>query len=404
MPILQLTRTFRNFFDSERAGGLVLLFCTILSMVLANSVWGDSYIHLLHSKLDASFAFLHLNYSLEQWVNDGLMAIFFLMIGLEIEREIYAGELKEIRNALLPVAAALGGMLVPACIHFFFNRNTPTVNGFGIPMATDIAFALGMLSLLGNRIPASLKVFLTALAIIDDLGAILVIAFFYSSGIEWGYLAASLGIFFGLLVMNRLRVRKLILYLVPGVVMWYCMLQSGVHATISGVMLAFAIPFTEKDAQQEGGPSYKLQHSLHKPVAFFILPVFALANTGIPLLTGWVQELSDSNSLGIILGLFVGKTTGITLFSFIMIKAGVSKMPVSSTWHHLTGAAILSGIGFTMSIFIANLAFGDQHIINASKIAILTGSILSGIAGLFYLFVASSPANSINENDLQLPN
>lgn len=404
MPILQLTRTFRNFFDSERAGGLVLLFCTILSMVLANSAWGDQYIHLLHSRLDASFAFLHLNYSLEQWVNDGLMAIFFLMIGLEIEREIYAGELKEIRNALLPVAAALGGMLVPACIHFFFNRNTPTVNGFGIPMATDIAFALGMLSLLGNRIPASLKVFLTALAIIDDLGAILVIAFFYSSGIEWGYLAASLGIFFGLLVMNRLRVRKLIFYLVPGVVMWYCMLQSGVHATISGVMLAFAIPFTEKDAQQEGGPSYKLQHSLHKPVAFFILPVFALANTGIPLLTGWVQELSDSNSLGIILGLFVGKTTGITLFSFIMIKAGVSKMPVSSTWHHLTGAAILSGIGFTMSIFIANLAFGDQHIINASKIAILTGSILSGIAGLFYLFVASSPANSINENDLQLPN
>lgn len=404
MPILQLTRTFRNFFDSERAGGLVLLFCTILSMVLANSAWGEQYIHLLHSKFDASFAFLHLNYSLEQWINDGLMAIFFLMIGLEIEREIYAGELKEIRNALLPVAAAVGGMLVPAGIHYFFNRNTPTVNGFGIPMATDIAFALGMLSLLGNRIPPSLKIFLTALAIIDDLGAILVIAFFYSSGIAWGYLAAALAIFIGLLVMNRLRVHKLIFYLVPGVVMWYCMLQSGVHATIAGVMLAFAIPFTEKDAQQEGGPSYRLQHALHKPVAFFILPLFAIANTGIPLMSGWVHELTSPDSLGIILGLFVGKTVGITLFSWIMIRAGISTMPLSSTWHHLLGAAILSGIGFTMSIFIANLAFSDTYLINSAKIAILTGSILSGMVGLFYLYVASSRSNSITENDLQVPN
>lgn len=404
MPILQLSKTFRNFFDSERAGGLVLLFCTILSMVLANSSWGEQYIHLLHARLDASFAFLQLDYSLEQWVNDGLMAIFFLMIGLEIERELYAGELKDIRNALLPVAAAIGGMLVPAGIHFFFNKGTVTANGFGIPMATDIAFALGMLSLLGNRIPASLKVFLTALAIIDDLGAILVIALFYSGGIAWGYLAASLGIFAGLLLMNRLKVKKLVFYLVPGVVMWYCMLQSGVHATITGVLLAFAIPFTEKDALQEGGPSYKLQHLLHKPVAFIILPLFALANTGIPLISGWVKDLGSSNSLGIILGLFVGKTVGITLFSWIMIRAKVSAMPVESTWNHLLGAAILSGIGFTMSIFIANLAFSDVNTINSAKIAILTGSILSATVGLFYLYLSSGRGKSVIENDLQVPN
>lgn len=394
MATFKLTKSFKNFFESERAGGLILLACTIISLLIANSDWATPYLDFWHTKLNGSFAFIKLDYSLEVWINDGLMAIFFLLVGLEIERELYAGELKDFKNALLPIAAALGGMLVPATIHYVLNMGTATSSGFGIPMATDIAFALGMLSLMGKRVPTSLKVFLTALAIIDDLGAILVIAIFYNTGIDWFYLSLSLGIFAILLILNRLKVYKLVFYLVPGLAMWYCMLQSGVHATITGVLLAFAIPFGVKDALEDrSGPSFQLQHILHWPVAFFILPVFALANTGIPLVKGWHENLFSNNSIGIILGLFFGKTIGILLFSWIMIKSKLSTLPELSNWKHLTGAAILAGIGFTMSIFIANLAFKDQLVIQNSKVAILAGSGISCIVGLIWLRFAVKRRN-----------
>lgn len=380
---MEITKLFRRFFDSEKAGGLILLACTILSLLIANSGIGQAYLDFWHQHINLSFAGVRLDYSVEHWVNDGLMAIFFLMVGLEIERELYIGELKDLKVASLPVAAAIGGMLVPAAIHFMFNAGTPEQAGFGIPMATDIAFALGMLALLGKRVPFSLKIFLTALAIIDDLGAILVIAVFYSEGISWPYLLSALGIFGLLFCMGRfLHVKRLVFYLVPGIVMWYCMLQSGVHATITGVLLAFAIPFGGKG---EGSPSYRLQHFLHKPVAFIILPIFALANTGLILSDGWIEELTTNNSLGIILGLLLGKPLGIFLFSYLLIKLKWGSLPMGIKLKHLTGAGILGGIGFTMSIFIANLAFENSNTIQFSKIAILTGSAIAAIVGLIWL-------------------
>ncbi len=380
---MKISKLFRDFFDSEKAGGLILLGCTIISLLLANSAWGDSYVGFWHRHVDFSFGAIRLDYSIEHWVNDGLMAIFFLMVGLEIERELYIGELKNIKVASLPIAAAIGGMLLPALIHFLFNAGTAEQSGFGIPMATDIAFALGMMALLGKRVPFALKIYLTALAIIDDLGAILVIAIFYSGGVSWPYLLSALGIFIGLFAMGKfLKVRKLVFYLVPGVVMWYCMLQSGVHATITGVLLAFAIPFGGKGPES---PSYRLQHYLHKPVAFFILPIFALANTGLILTEGWENELSSHNSLGIMLGLVIGKPLGILLFSVLLIKLKWGSLPPGIKLKHLFGAGILGGIGFTMSIFIANLAFNDAHTIQFSKISILVGSAVAAIVGLLWL-------------------
>jgi NhaA family Na+:H+ antiporter len=374
---------FQDFFNSEKSGGLVLLGCTILSLFIANSAWGESYLHFWHQHLNGSFSNIHLDYSIEHWINDGLMTIFFLLVGLEIERELYTGELSNPKNAVLPVMAAVGGILFPALIHFLFNQGTETQHGFGIPMATDIAFALGMLSLLGKRVPHSLKIFLTALAIIDDLCAILVIAFFYTSSISGVYLGAALGIFGMLLVFNRLKVRHLFLYLMPGVAMWYCMLQSGVHATISGVLLAFAIPFGKHD---ERNVSYHLQHALHKPVAFVILPLFALANTAIVLNEGWQQNLAHRNSFGIILGLVVGKPLGITLLSWLMVRLGWGRLPEGTSVKYLLGAGMLGGIGFTMSIFIANLAFADADLIQSSKVAVLAGSLAATLLGLGFLY------------------
>lgn len=379
---MEWTKLFRGFFDSERIGGLLLLFCTILSLVLANSAFGETYTHFWHRKLDLSFAGLHLNFSIEHWINDGLMTLFFLLVGLEIERELYAGELSSFSNAILPIAAAVGGMIVPAAIHFFFNSGTPTQSGFGIPMATDIAFALGMLALAGNRVPYSLKIFLTALAIIDDLGAILVIALFYSTGLQWLYLGLSAAILAGLFLLSKFKVYHLAFYLVPGLVLWYCMMQSGVHPTIAGVLLAFAIPFSGHD---ETTPSYKLQNFLHKPVAFFIVPLFALANTGIVLKNGWLAEMGTTNSLGIMAGLVVGKPVGILLFCFLLVRFFKAKLPLHVRWVHLIGAAILAGIGFTMSIFISNLAFKDADQVSYSKVAVLLGSLIATIIGLTLL-------------------
>lgn len=389
MAIVQrrLSNTFQRFFESEKAGGILLIACTVVSLILANSPVGDQYLHLWHVKVAGL--------SVEHWINDALMAIFFLLIGLELERELYNGELSSLRNALLPIVAAAGGIAVPALIHFGFNGGTPTQAGIGIPMATDIAFALGVLALLGSRVPASLKVFLTALAVMDDLGAIIVIALFYTAELAFVYLAGALAVFAALLVMNRvLRVMSLIPYLLGGVLMWFLMLKSGVHATIAGVLLAFAIPFSARQ-DDAASPSHRLEHFLHRPVAFVILPIFALANTGIVIGSDWAQELASSNSLGILAGLVVGKPLGITLVSFVAVAIGLCKLPLDLRWRHILGAGLLGGIGFTMSIFITNLAFTDAPaVINASKMAILLASLSAGVLGFAWLKLFGKPVAS----------
>jgi len=371
---MKLTKTFTAFFENEKSGGIILLFVTIVSLYLANSSFQTEYISLWENELNG--------HSITHWINDGLMTIFFLLIGLELEREIYHGELSSIKNASLPIMAAFGGMLVPAATFLALNFGTATQSGAGIPMATDIAFAIGILSLLGSKVPASLKVFLTALAVIDDLGAIIVIAIFYTSSIAFVNLAIALGIWAFLFVLNRMKVQNLIPYLIGGVAMWYFMLHSGVHATITGVILAFVIPFGDGS---ENSTSYKLQHFLHKPAAFIILPLFAVANTCIAISPNWYQGLTNANSLGIIAGLVIGKPLGIVLFSSIGISSGLCALPKSLKWPHIVGAGMLGGIGFTMSIFITLLAFDNPEIIVSSKIAVIIASVLSGILGFVFL-------------------
>lgn len=388
----RLSKSFTQFTNSGKAGGIVLILCTLASLALANSPWGESYRHFWHLPVAGL--------TVELWINDALMAIFFLLIGLELERELYNGELSDFRNALLPILAAAGGIALPAGIHFLMNHGTPTQAGIGIPMATDIAFALGVLALLGRGVPASLKIFLTALAVMDDLGAIIVIALFYTAQLSIAYLVGALAVFAALLAMNRLmRVAALWPYLLLGALMWFLMLKSGVHATIAGVLLAFAIPFSavEDDATS---PSHRLEHVLHKPVAFLILPIFALANTGILIGTGWAQELLSANSVGIFLGLLVGKPVGIVLFSFMAVAAGLCRLPLDLGWRHILGAGLLGGIGFTMSIFITNLAFtGQAGLIDASKIAILVASCAAGIIGFVWLKLAGAPLPSDPDPD-----
>lgn len=376
-----LTATFNRFVESERSGGLLLLGCTVLALLIANGAWGPSFHHLLETRAAGL--------SIEQWVNDGLMTVFFLLIGLELERELYSGELSDPRRALLPAVAAIGGMVAPALIHFAFNRGTSTAAGAGIPVATDIAFALGVLTLLGTRVPAALKVFVVAFAVMDDLGAVIVIALFYTHGLSLGFLAAALATLAVLVVLNRrFRVMALAPYLIGGAVMWWCLLRSGVHATLAGVALAFAIPYSSRDADTHS-PSHRLEHLLQKPVAFLIVPVFALANTGVVFAEGWLARLADANSLGIILGLTLGKPIGVTLLAFAAVAAGLCRLPAEVGWRHIAGAGVLGGIGFTMSIFITNLAFaGDPAVANASKLAILTASLAAGTVGFVWLRLA----------------
>jgi len=377
------TKLFVEFFESEKASGIILILCTVTSIAIANSYFGKSYMDFWHTKVGLEIGdTISLKYSLEHWINDGLMAIFFLLIGLEIERELYVGELSNPKNASLPIVAAIGGMATPALLHFLLNRGTETTGGVGIPMATDIAFALGVLALLGNRVSVSLKIFLAALAIIDDLGAIVVIALFYVGNFSLLYFGLALGIFGGLLILNRSGVVWLPLYLIPGIIMWYFMLKSGVHTTIAGVLIAFAVPFGRGDSES---PSYKLQHFLHKPVAFIIMPLFALANTGIALTGNWIEGLATPNSLGIFAGLFFGKPLGIALFSLLALKLGLSQLPSDVFWRHIVGAGFLGGIGFTMSIFITLLAFGNPEVIQSSKISILLSSLLAGTVGFLIL-------------------
>jgi len=388
----RLSQSFKKFAGSGKAGGIVLIVCTLASLAVANSPWGESYRHFWHLPIAGL--------TVELWINDALMAVFFLLIGLELERELYNGELSDIRNALLPVLAAAGGIAVPAGIHFLLNNGTPTQAGIGVPMATDIAFALGVLALLGSRVPASLKIFLTALAVMDDLGAIVVIALFYTAQLSLAWLAGALAVFGALLAMNRLlRIMALWPYLLLGALMWFLMLKSGVHATIAGVLLAFAIPYSGLE-DDSSSPSHRLEHTLHKPAAFLILPIFALANTGILVGAGWAQELLSANSLGIILGLVIGKPVGILLFSFIAVSARLCRLPLDLAWRHILGAGLLGGIGFTMSIFITNLAFaGQPGVINASKMAILVASLTAGVIGFAWLKLAGQPLESDPDPD-----
>ena len=371
---MKITQLFRDFSDSEKSGGMTLIACTIISMMLANTVFGENYTHFWHSTFGGQ--------SVEYWINDGLMTIFFLLIGLELEREIYIGELSNIKDALLPIFGALGGMIIPAGIYLWLNFGTTTQSGAGIPMATDIAFALGILSLLGKKVPTSLKVFLTALAVIDDLGAIMVIAIFYTKAIIWLNLFIAMGIFVFLIILNRLKIRNLIPYLIGGVVMWYFMLNSGIHATITGVLLAFAIPFGNGG---EKSTSYILQHFLHKPVAFLVLPLFALANTAIIINTDLGEIITQKFSLGISLGLIIGKPIGIVLISFLAVSFGICKLPDDLNWKSIIGVGFLGGIGFTMSIFITLLAFNDFELQNDSKITILIASIIAALIGFLLL-------------------
>lgn len=383
-----LTRMFVRFFNSEKSGGMVLVICALITLVIANSSYSEAYLGFWKREIGGL--------SLEHWINDALMAVFFLFIGLELERELYSGELSNFKNALLPIFAAVGGMVVPAAIYLSLNSEAVTQAGMGIPMATDIAFALGALSLLGNRIPAALKVFVVAYAVIDDLGAIVMIALFYTTTFSATYLTAALIVLAILVALNRYRVMSLVPYLLGGSLMWFLVLKSGVHATVAGVALAFAIPYSTKDEDQES-PSHRLEHFLHKPVALLILPVFALANTGITIDADWLQDALSPNSLGISLGLLLGKPVGVTLLCFIAIVCGICRLPSGLGWRHIFGAGLLGGIGFTMSIFVTNLAFsGNPEAINASKMAILSASVTAAVLGYLWLRIVTKPtmANS----------
>ncbi len=363
---------FKEFFESEKAGGAILIFFTILSLILANTV--------LYEKIESFWNTSFAHHSLRHWINDGLMAVFFLLIGLELEREIYVGELSTLKKTMLPVMSAIGGMMIPAGIYLLFNAGTPMSSGFGIPMATDIAFAIGILALI-KKVPLSLKIFLTALAIVDDLGAILIIALFYSDQIIIQNLLISLGIFGLLIILNRRNVNNLIPYVIGGIAMWYFMSVSGIHATISGVLLAFAIPFRKG----RKSPSDHLQHFLHKPVAFLIIPLFVAANTLIKVETGLNELFAESYVIGIMLGLILGKPLGILMFSYLAVRLKMCSLPADVTWKKIAGAGLLAGIGFTMSIFITILAFSNDSDVNNAKIAILMASALSGIAGFILL-------------------
>ena len=387
-PLMELSKTFQDFVRSEKAGGVLLVACTVLAMSLANSSLGPGIADLWRE--------VYLGLSLEHWSNDALMAVFFLFVGLELERELYNGELSDRRNALLPIIAALGGAIVPAAIHLALNAGTPTQAGAGIPMATDIAFALGVLALVGDRIPLSLRIFLTALAVIDDLLAIVVIAVFYTDTVQLDWLLGAAAVFGGLVLLNRRRVMALWPYLLGGALLWWLMLRSGIHPTLAGVMLAFAIPFSAR-AEDETSPSHRLENALHRLVGFLVLPLFALANTGLVIGAGWTAGLVSANGLGIIGGLALGKPLGIVLASLLAIRLGWCQLPAGLTWRHLLGAGMLGGIGFTMAIFIANLAFaGRPGLVDASKMAILAGSLASGVLG--WLWLRTACATPVTKN------
>ncbi len=377
-----LSQYFQKFFHSSKTSGIILILCVVTSLIIANSDAGENFQTLLDTSIGTEI--FHLNYALSVWINDGLMAIFFLLVGLEIKRELVEGELSDIKKASLPIFAALGGMLVPALIFVAFNHSTDYKNGWAIPMATDIAFSLAIISLLGKSVPGSLKIFLSALAIVDDLGAIIVIALFYTDSIDWISLAVCGVITAFLIILNKLGVTRILFYLIPGMFLWYFMHHSGIHATIAGVILAFTIPTNVSTT--EISPLEKLEQRLHIPVSFVIMPIFALANTNILIQSQILEHFVSPLSLGIILGLCIGKVLGINLLSFLAIKLKWAELPAFSGWKDMMGVGFLAGIGFTMSIFVSLLAFpGDFENQGISKISILFASILSGAVGFIIL-------------------
>jgi NhaA family Na+:H+ antiporter len=431
-PIEKLTYPIQEFLHQQASGGILLIIATVIALAWANSPFAESYHHLWHTYVKIEVGGVRLNYSLHHWINDGLMVIFFFVVGLEIKRELLVGELSSAKKAALPIAAALGGMIFPAIVYSVFNLGSESASGWGIPMATDIAFVVGILALLGNRVPLALKIFILALAIVDDLGAVLVIAIFYTSNISLTSLFIAAGLIILLIVMNKMGVRNLLIYTLVGIALWLAFLKSGVHATVAGVLLAFTIPVSSRintmkfkneterlinefDNAGEHGedvltnsermsivdkienncekiltPLQRFEHGLHPWVSFFIMPVFALANAGVTIGSGLSSALTHPVSIGIILGLFLGKQIGIFSFSYLAVKLKLASEPEGVSWKKIYAASVLAGIGFTMSLFIANLAFNSPELLNISKVGILTGSLLSGIVGFIILKSALS--------------
>lgn len=437
-----IQKPVREFFKLQSASGILLFFCAGVALVWSNSAWSHQYEQFWHTNITIGYGSIALSKSLLHWINDGFMVIFFFVVGLEIKREMLIGELSDLKKAMLPIVAAIGGMVVPALIYVAFTQGTESASGWGIPMATDIAFSLGVLTLLGKRIPIQLKVFLTAFAIVDDIGAVIVIAMFYASNILWGNLAIAAGILFLLAGANYFGVRNSLLYAVLGILLWLAFLNSGVHATVAGVLLAMTIParstldkrgFLEKSrsllaelersdeasADSEGSrndqqriramsqacedveaPTQRFEHALHPWVIFVIMPIFALANAGVVLSEDPVALISNPLAIGIVLGLVVGKQIGVALFSWGAVRSGIASLPSSLSWRHIYGVGWLGGIGFTMSLFIAGLAFESSSLMDISKIGIYAGSLIAGIGGVLILLRSTPSAARGKEGDL----
>lgn len=384
-----MPKILRNFISSPTSGGIILFICVLISLAVANSPLGASFERLLNTPLGFETEAVHLKYSVALWINDGLMAIFFLLVGLEIKREMVSGELSTPRKALLPILCAIGGAIVPAGIYLMVNQGTATASGWGIPMATDIAFALAVVAMLGKRVPPSLKIFLAALAIVDDLIAILVIAVFYSDELHTIYLLYASAIVVLLIIFNRMGVKSLACYLIPALFIWYFIHHSGIHATIAGVVTAMTIPLAIKGKGEP--PLLKLEHALVTPVNFLIVPLFALANTAIRFEDGMLAGLVSPLGIGIILGLMLGKPIGIFLMTKLAIVLRIGSMPQGASWAQIIGIGLLAGIGFTMSIFIALLSFADDLLIAEAKFSILVASLLSGVIGYMLLNKVETP-------------
>ncbi|MDP2304375.1 MAG: Na+/H+ antiporter NhaA [Ignavibacteria bacterium] len=429
-PIEKITFPIQEFLHKEASGGILLIIATVVALIWANSAFADSYNNLWHTYLTLELGNFALKYSLHHWINDGLMVIFFFVVGLEIKRELLVGELSSVKKASLPIAAALGGMILPALFYVLFNSGGEGAAGWGIPMATDIAFVVGILALLGKRVPLALKIFVLALAIVDDIGAVMVIAIFYTADISLASLAFAGGILVLLVIMNKMGFRNILVYSIVGIFLWLAFLKSGVHATVAGVLLAFTIPSSSRintkkfsnetgelikkfnDSGEHGAnvltnetrlyaihkiemnceklltPLQRFEHGLHPWVSFLIMPLFALANAGVSIGSGLASAITHPISLGIIVGLFVGKQLGIFAFSYLAIKFGLASKPDGVSWKKIYAASILAGIGFTMSLFIANLALGTEELLNISKVGVLSGSILSGIVGFIILKIS----------------
>jgi len=391
----KISNPFLYFFKSESASGLILLSFAIIAIMIANSSFATTYNHILHTYITIGYRELSLSMSVLHWINDGLMAIFFLVVGMEIKRELRFGELKSVKKTILPISAAIGGMIVPAIVYAVFNYKEPTITGWAIPMATDIAFALGILSLVGRKAPKGIIVFLTALAIVDDLGAIIVIAIFYNSQISWIALIIGLIVLITLILANRFKVKFTFIYVILGILLWICVLKSGIHATIAGVLLGMVLPSGKTVHEFKTSILYRLEHILTPWSSFVIMPIFALANSGISIdINSFSTIILTPVSLGIIFGLFIGKQIGIFGVSYILVKLKIAKLPSQVTKRHLYGASVLGGIGFTMSLFVSSLSFVDETVLSTAKISIMVASILAGILGtIIFKFIKLKSKN-----------